>query len=403
MGDAGCAMHDAERKSMKDKMRVGCVSLLVVLFAGSPVAWGGQAGKADSIALRDDLDRESLRQAIERSLEFLARVPPHQIVGERPRKVAAQEVRESLLALLKLLDIWNRPEKLAEAIRSRFELVESAGNSEVVFTGYYQPVLAASLTETEEFRYPIYGKPQDLVDATVVTLRPEARNERVAGRLEEDRFVPYFSREEIDRLGRLKGKGYEIAWVRDPAELFFLHVQGSGILQLADGRRLHLNYATTNGRPYTSIGKVLIDSGKIPPEGVSMQQLQRYLKERPEERDDLLARNERYVFFRFVERGPLGSLEVPLTAGRSLATDPAYFPKGAPGFMTSRRPLVDGAGNFIGWQPFSRFVVNQDTGAAIRGPQRADLYFGTGDQAGWGAGFMKSAGRLYFLVLKKKR
>ncbi|OGQ78081.1 MAG: hypothetical protein A3F90_05130 [Deltaproteobacteria bacterium RIFCSPLOWO2_12_FULL_60_19] len=381
----------------------GLSLLLPALLAASPLAWGGQAGKGNPAALRDDLDRESLRQAIERSLEFLARVPPHQIVGERPRKVAAQEVRESFLVLLKLLDLWNRPEKLAEAIRSRFELIESAGNPEVVFTGYYQPVLAASLTETEEFRYPIYGIPDDMIDAMVVTLRPEARNERVAGRLEEDRFVPYFSREEIDRLGRLKGKGYEIAWVRDPAELFFLHVQGSGILQLTDGRRLHLNYAATNGRPYTSIGKVLIDGGKLPPEGVSMQRLQRYLKERPEERDDLLARNERYVFFRFVERGPLGSLDVPLTAGRSLATDPAYFPKGAPGFMVSRRPLVDSAGNFIGWQPFSRFVVNQDTGAAIRGPQRADLYFGTGDQAGWGAGFMKSAGKLYFLVLKKKR
>lgn len=385
-------------------MRRSCLSVILLsLFVASPPAWGGQASKADSMALRDDLDRESLRQAIQRSLGFLAKVPPHQIVGERPRKVAAQEVKESLLALLKLLDLWNRPEKLAEAIRSRFDLIESAGNPEVVFTGYYQPVLAASLTETEEFRYPIYGKPQDLIDATVVTLRPEALKERVAGRLEEDGFVPYFSRAEIDGLGRLKGKGYELAWVSDPAELFFLHVQGSGVLQLTDGRRLLLNYAATNGRPYTSIGKVLIDSGRIPPEGVSMQRLHRYLKERPEERDDLFARNERYLFFRFVERGPLGSLEVPLTAGRSLATDPAYFPKGAPGFMSSRRPLTDGAGNFIGWQPFSRFIVSQDTGAAIRGPQRADLYFGTGDQAGWGAGFMKSAGRLYFLALKKKR
>ncbi len=384
-------------------MRISGVSLLLVLFAASPLAWGGQVGRAESVALRDDLDRESLRQAIERSLEFLAKVPPHQIVGERPRKVAAQEVKESLLVLLKLLDLWNRPEQLAQAIGSRFELVESAGNPEVVFTGYYQPVLAASLTETEEFRYPIYAKPQDLIEATVVTLRPEARNEKIAGRLEENRFIPYFSREEIDRGQRLKGKGYEIAWVRDPAELFFLHVQGSGILELTDGRRVHLNYAATNGRPYTSIGKALIDGGKVPPEGVSMQRLQQYLKEQPEERDDLFARNERYVFFRFVERGPLGSLDVPLTAGRSLATDPAYFPRGAPGFMVGRRPLIDGAGNFIGWQPFARFVVNQDTGAAIRGPQRADLYFGTGEQAGSGAGFMKSAGKLYFLALKKKR
>ncbi|MGH7198162.1 MAG: MltA domain-containing protein, partial [Candidatus Omnitrophota bacterium] len=316
-------------------MRAGRLSLLLALLAITPLAWGGEAGKADRVVLRDDLDRESLRQAIERSLEFFARVPPQQIVGERPRKVAAQEVRESLQVLLSLLDLWNRPEKLVEAVRSRFELIESAGNPEVVFTGYYQPVLAASLTETKEFRYPVYGKPRDLIEAMVVTLRPEARSERVAGRMEEGRFVPYFSREEIDRSENLKGRGYEIAWVKDPAELFFLHVQGSGVFELTDGRRLYLNYAATNGRPYTSIGKVLIDSGKIPPEGVSMQRLQRYLKERPEERDALFARNERYVFFRFVERGPLGSLDVQLTAGRSLATDPAYFPKGAPAFMVS--------------------------------------------------------------------
>ena len=385
-------------------MRATCVSsVLLVLLAASPAAWGGQAGKANPAALRDDLDRESLRQAIERSLEFLAKVPPHQIVGEKPRKTTAQEVKESLQSFLRLLDLWGRPEKFAEAVRSRFELIESTGNAETLFTGYYQPVLAASLTETEEFRYPVYGKPRDLVEAMVVTLRPEARNEKVGGRLDEDRFVPYFSREEIDLLGRLKGRGYEIAWVRDPADLFFLHVQGSGVLQLGDGRRLHLNYAATNGRPYASIGKILIDGGKIPPEGISMQGLRRYLKEHPEEQSALFAGNERYVFFRFVERGPLGSLDVPLTAGRSLATDPAYFPKGALGFMASRRPLVDADGNFTGWQPFSRFVLSQDAGAAIQGPRRADLYFGTGDQAGSGAGFMKSAGKLYFLARKNGR
>ena len=132
-----------------------------------------------------------------------------------------------------------------------------------------------------------------------------------------------------------------------------------------------------------------------------MQRLRRYLAEHPDERDDLLAQNESYVFFRFVNNGPLGSLEVPLTPGRSIATDSRLFPKGALAFVVSRRPILDAGGNLNGWQPFSRFVLNQDTGSAIRGPKRADLYFGSGPEAGLAAGFMKSAGTVYFLIKKK--
>jgi len=128
--------------------------------------------------------------------------------------------------------------------------------------------------------------------------------------------------------------------------------------------------------------------------------LRRYLIERPDERSDIMAHNESYVFFRAVESGPLGSLDVPLTAGRSIATDSRIFPKGAVSFITAQMPRLDGAGRLAGWQPFARFVLNQDTGGAIRGPQRADLYFGTGEEAGAQAGFMNSQGRLYFLILK---
>ncbi|MGH7773162.1 MAG: murein transglycosylase A [Candidatus Binatia bacterium] len=377
---------------------------LVLLFLLPAWEVSGQA-QGDKLPLfKDDLDQDSLHRAVHRSLEFLQKLPPDRLVGEHPRKLTALEVKESLLSFMDLLGFWDRPEMLAEEIRSRFELYPSSSGpeeGEILFTGYYQPVIEGSLVQSQEFRFPIYGKPKDLIEAETVTLQPLAHVEKTVGRLSGDSVVPYFSRYEIDRLGRLRGKGYEIAWVKDPVELFFLHIQGSGLLRLEDGRLLHLNYAASNGRPYSSIGRLLIDSGKIPEQELSMQRLRRYLMEHPEERDALFAQNESYVFFRFVKSGPLGSLEVPLTPGRSIATDARLFPKGALAFIVSQKPILDAAGNLLGWQPFSRFVLNQDTGSAIRGPRRVDLYFGSGDEAGLAAGVMRSSGSLYFLIRKK--
>jgi membrane-bound lytic murein transglycosylase A len=349
--------------------------------------------------IRDDLGRESLLQAIRRSREFFARLPENQLVGERPRRVTARQGRESLAGLMDVLKLWGEPEKMAAAIRSRFDIVPSA-RQEILLTGYYRPEIEGSLTETPVYRFPIYRKPDDIIEAEPADSSPP-RGENILGRAAEKRLVPYFSRYEIDALGKLRGKGYEIAWVKDPVELFFLHIQGSGIVRLPDGRTLQLNYAAANGRPYTSIGKILIEEGKISAAELSAARLRDFLKHHPEEREALLARNERYIFFRFVTNGPLGSLEVPLTPGRSIAADPDYFPKGAPALLVSRRPILDSSGNLTGWRPFSRFVLSQDSGAAIRGPGRLDLYFGSGAAAGDAAGFMKSGGAIYLLVGKK--
>jgi membrane-bound lytic murein transglycosylase A len=145
---------------------------------------------------------------------------------------------------------------------------------------------------------------------------------------------------------------------------------------------------------------LLIDNGKVPQEEMSMQRLRRYFAEHPEEQNDIMAHNESYIFFRVLEDGPLGSLEVPLTPGRSIATDARLFPKGALAFAIAQKPIVDAAGQLTGWEPLSRFVANQDSGGAIRGAQRADLYFGSGQDAGAAAGYMNRPGNLYFLLLK---
>lgn len=354
-------------------------------------------------ALTDDLDGESLRTALRRSVSYLEKLPPERIVGEQPRRFTAREVLDSLLAFEKLLDRQDCRDCWKHDFSSRFDLIPSSGDPElemVLFTGYYQPVIEGSLVPRPEYAYPIYGTPADLIVTEQATLTASMASMQTVGRLEGDNLLPYYSRREIDELGSLRGRGYEIAWVKNPIDLFFLHIQGSGILQLDDGRRLLIGYAGANGRPYRSIGRLLIDRGKIPQEEMSMQRLRRYLLDYPEERNEIFAYNESYVFFRFLEEGPLGNLEVPLTPGRSVATDARLFPKGALAFIVTERPVLDAAGQLVGWQPFSRFVLNQDTGGAIRGLQRADLYFGTGLEAEAGAGYMNRLGKLYFLSLK---
>jgi membrane-bound lytic murein transglycosylase A len=361
----------------------------------------GHARAADHRLISDDLDRDSLRLAVQRSLTFLERIPPQRVIGEWPRRVTAGETKESLLLFLAGLESLQSPAALTEWIQSGFALYPvTDAQGGVLFTGYYRPILQASLLPDRRFRFPIYGKPRDLVEAEVVTFLPQRRVDRFVGRTDGDKWLSYFSREEIDRAGRLEGKGYEIAWVDDPIELFFLHIQGSGLLRFANGKLVGVTYAASNGRPYRSIGSVLADSGKIPREEVTMQRLKRYLRDHPEERDALLNLNERYVFFRFVKGEAMGSLEVPLTPGRSIATD-ARFPRGALAYIVTQAPVIDQAGNHKGWKPLARFVLNQDSGAAIQGPGRVDLYFGTGDLAGEAAGVMKSFGGLFF-VLKKR-
>jgi membrane-bound lytic murein transglycosylase A len=378
--------------------------LLSWLSLGNQIVHGQTVASPPPIT--DDLDRESLRLAIHHSVSYLRKLPPDQIVGEQPRQISAGEALDGLAALDRLLDRWSCWACFVKDFEAQFELVPSSRDEqhrEVLFTGYYQPIIDGSLVETSEYRYPIYRKPTDLLTPERVAGNSGETARKIGGRVEAEQFAPYYTRREIDRDGLLRGRGFEIAWVKNPIELFFLHIQGSGILRLPNGTRLHIGYAGQNGRPYRSIGRLLIDQGKISQTEMSMQRLRRHLAENPEERDEIMAYNESYVFFRITESGPFGSLEVPVTAGRSIATDSRLFPKGAPALIYSESPVLDAAGRLIGWRPFVRFVLNQDTGGAIRGFQRADLYMGNGDEAGAQAGYMNSPGKIYFLMLKNAR
>ena len=352
---------------------------------------------------RDDMDRESLARAVRKSLEYYARIPGSTSWRLGDRRVTARDMRDSLEVFLQIVESGASEAELDRRVREDFDVWRAAGSgpsSRVLFTGYYEPVLKGSLVRTDLYRYPIYRRPDDAVVVHLGKFREKYRNERLVGRVENGELVPYWSREEIDGAGALENRGLEIAWFADPVDLFFLHIQGSGMICTDDGPCFQVSYAQSNGRPYRSIGKLLIDSGRATREDLSMQGIKRYLRERPEEIREILNHNESYVFFRTVEEGPVGSIGVALTGGRSIATDPAVFPRGALAFVKTRKPAIGPGGEIRSWVPLTRFVLNQDTGGAITGAGRVDLFFGRGREAEIAAGHLKEEGELYFLVVK---
>ena len=351
----------------------------------------------------DDLDRISLEQAVRNSLRYYERLPADTKFRFGRDTVPLERVKRSLETFLALLAESTSWEELAQGVRKRFRIYQAAGkggNHEVLFTGYYEAIIQGSLTPDELYRFPVYGVPTDMTIVDLEKFRPQYRGIRLVGRCQGNQVVPYFSREEIDTAGALAGKGYELAWVADPVALFFLQIQGSGRIRLVNGDSFRVGYAASNGRPYRSIGGVLIERGVIPPDEMSMQAIRRYLLDHPEETVEVLNTNPSYVFFRKLDEGPLGSLSVPVTPGRSIATDPTLFPRGALAFIECQKPIFAKDGVITGWQPLARYVLNQDTGGAIRGPARVDLFWGSGPLNQIAAGHLRHEGALFFLILK---
>jgi membrane-bound lytic murein transglycosylase A len=203
----------------------------------------------------------------------------------------------------------------------------------------------------------------------------------------------------------LKGRGYELAWLKNAWERFVLHVQGSGQIRLPDGKTLRVGFAASNGRPYRAIGRVLVERGFLPENELSLRRVKEFLQQNPERVEETFNANERYIFFRFFsgEEGPIGALGFPLTPGRSIATDRAISPPGGLAYLIAQQPLFDEAGRLKGKVTLRRFVLNQDTGAAMKGPGRVDLFCGSGEKAGMAAGEMREEGRIYFLQVKSSR
>ena len=353
---------------------------------------------AEQIDLDDDLDFASLDLAIDRSVQYYEGSGRNSVYRMADKLIGAKQLKESLLAFRQIIRNGASNEEKKNQIRHEFDIYRAAGDDEyggVLFTGYYEPLLEGSLTPTDKYKYPLYKLPPDLV------MKAISKNETKITRMKNGEAVPYYTRREIDVEGVLKGRGLELLWVDDPIELFTLHIQGSGKIKLEDGRILTVSYAQNNGRPFRSVTRYMLDNGMISGSESSYRNVKIFLKsKRDQELFEILSYNERYIFFRFVDKEPIGSLGQPVTPDRSIATDPDYFPQGALAFIRLRKPVFDAEGNIIQRVPFSRFVLNQDKGSAIKGPGRVDLFCGFGANAQSTAGSLKEKGELYFLIKK---
>ena len=352
---------------------------------------------------QDDMEGSSLILAIQRNIEYLDRLPGETVFHYGPDDFTLGQVRESQEAFLRLLLRTPDAKALGREVRKRFRVYQAtgqAGSGRVLFTGYYEPVCKASLTPDETFRYPLYRLPEDLLRIDLSLFNDKFRGETIVARIEGNEVLPYYTRSEIETGRVLEGKGLEIAWLKDPLDVSFLHIQGSGRLRLPDDEELLVNYQGSNGRRYRSIGQYMIEKGFLRQEEVSMQAIRNYLKELQVVLDEVLNYNPSYVFFREVENGPLGSLGVILTPGRSVALDARVFPKAALGFISTQKPVVNDRGEITGWTTLSRFVLNQDSGGAIKGAGRADLFWGSGAYAEAAAGHLRHDGDVYILIKK---
>ncbi|OHB66122.1 MAG: hypothetical protein A2Y76_03640 [Planctomycetes bacterium RBG_13_60_9] len=334
-------------------------------------------------------DLDSLQAATRKSLNYLSKPSSRQYFpyGE----VNHDRAVKSLDTLLTLVDSGVHCDEINGLVRAHFEVYESVGCDDrgtVLFTGYYTPVFDGSLQQAGRFQHPLHKMPEDLVKG------PDGQTlgRRGAG----GQITPYPTRTTIEGSGMLKGQ--ELAWLADPFEVYIAHVQGSARVRLPDGRIITVGYAANNGQEYQSVARMLIEDGKIPGDRMSLAAMIEYFKRRPDEVDRYVRRNPRYVFFQIGEGPPRGSLNEPVTPWRTIATDKAVFPRACPAFIVATLPQIERGA--LTTQPYSGFVLDQDTGGAIRAAGRCEVYMGMGEQAGQLAGQTGHEGRLYYLFLK---
>lgn len=293
--------------------------------------------------------------------------------------------------------------KDAIAVRAFFEeyftpyqVSNPDGTDTGLITGYYEPLLRGARKRGGPYQTPLYRVPEDLLTIDLASVYPDLKNIRLRGRVVGNKVMPYFSRAELEQSGVLNGK--ELVWVDDPIEAFFLQVQGSGRVQLADTKEIiRIAYADQNGHPYRSIGRYLVDKGEMTLEQASAQTIKAWYAAHPGRQQELLNANPSFVFFREEKvtdpkKGPKGALGVPLTPARSIAVDPQFIPLGAPVFLSTTQPNSE--------IPFRHLMLAQDTGGAIRGAVRADLFWGFGAEAGEKSGRMKQRGAMWVLLPK---
>ncbi len=351
----------------------------------------------------DDLDQKNLEPAVAESLGYLGRRPSDKKFFLGTGQISTEEISSTLNLFLEILQKNLSASSLRHELKTHFNLYRLVLNQKalpLLLTGYYEPQLTGSRVPSLRFKYPIYRLPDDLLLIDPSQFSKNFQGQEWVGRAEGNRVVPYYTRQEIDQEGRLAGKNLEILWVDDPIKLFFLHIQGSGQVLLEDGSIIKLRYQGTNGHPYFPIGRELIRKGVFQPETLSLQSIYDYLESHPQEQTALMNLNPSYVFFQEAQGGPYGNLDIPLTPGRSIAVDQRIFPAAGLAWLSGKKPSFDNQGHILSWTPFGRWVCIQDSGGAIKGPSRVDLFWGNGQEAELGAGHLRHQGMLYILLKK---
>ncbi len=359
-------------------------ALLVFLFSIAHAFWE----KVDNLPLSDDGDKRSLLLMLDRQVRYLESLP------NRTFRFGGMRVnRERLLATAKALRLvvikhHGRPE-FGLRIREQFNIFKVSNATKqggTLFTGYYDPVLIVSRTRTEQYPFPVYGVPSDL---------KHSGGDRFY-RVREGKMAPYYSRSQIDGQGVLAGRGLEIAWAKDYVSVFYLMVQGSGLVQFTDGEKATIHFAASNGLPFKSAARACMNAGKCP--GGYAKNLA-WFRAHPREALEFLYQNPRYIFFKIDKRPPYGVQNIPLTAFRTIATDKSYYPSGAIAFVKIPMPKVT-KNSPISHRTVSLFVADGDTGSAIKGPGRADFYYGAGQNSEKMAGATYGWGEMYYILVK---
>ena len=370
----------------------------ILLLAFVNLAFPTLAASSSELYFEDDMELQHLAAALTRSLAYLRKVPASSRYAIAEQMVPVQRLIDSARHLQQLVQSHPSTEELNRRLNRDYDILQlnkppEAAPKRMLITGYYQPIFPGSLKQQPPYLFPLYRIPDNLL------IHREGGKKKVLGRKDNGKIIPYWTRQEIEQGQLLHGQ--ELVWLKDPFDAFVLHVQGSGIIRLADGSERGVHYAVKNGRDYRSIGKYLVDTGRMPLADVTMDSIRRYIDQHPTERDLILHQNDSFIFFHWSPPGPaIGNLGQELTPGRSIAADQGWYPPGSLVFLDSRRPIMV-EGQVAEWKRMRRLVTVQDTGSALTGSGRIDIFWGTGEQAGQEAGQMKEDGMAYLLLLKE--
>jgi membrane-bound lytic murein transglycosylase A len=347
----------------------------------------------------DDMGYDLLIESALSQLAYLKKQPSDEKIAFGTDSYDNQWLLQSLQELLSKFQQKPNIKELNHFIHENFLIYQAGGQTnqqrrKMLVTGYYEPLFYGSLTRDPPFLTPLYSPPKSL---TVLT--GEDGQKKIGRYNSENTFVPFWSRAEIENNNLLRGN--ELVFLKDPFDAFLLHVQGSGRIQLPDHSIRSVRFAGSNGLQYNSIGKLLVDEKIMNLEDVNIPAIRTYLQRHPEQLQRVLHHNPRFIFFTWGDNlAPKGSSGERLTPGRSIAIDASALPGGTIGYLISRRPVVDHDGLITHWQKLNRFVFPQDSGSAIKGTGRVDLFWGSGDYAELAASHMKETGKLYFLIKK---